>query len=334
MSKVLVLGAGVNGLTCALRIKEKYPNVDVTIIGSELTPNTTGDGSGGLWLPYLSSNTPPHLISKWGMESFRKLHEYWVQGGYDVCLMPVYELYRPGNAGTIPMGWHNDVYGFRTLDKRHLDYVNDLYSANYISGTIFTTFKVVTNTLLRRYMERLRELNVRIIRDSVTSLLDPQYDGYDVVVNCLGLGARDVVPDERVRPVRGQIAKVHAPWINYTIQDKSTGHYIIPNDVECILGGTGQIDNFNIQVDEKDSDFILSGCEKIFPSLKNATLVSQWAGLRPGRDQVRLEAEIINNKLYIHNYGHGGSGFTLFWGCAGDVVDLYEKHTKRNTSKL
>lgn len=44
-------------------------------------------------------------------------------------------------------------------------------------------------------------------------------------------------------------------------------------------------------------------------------------GLRPyRRGGLRLETEELGQKLWIHNYGHGGSGITLCWGCADWVV--------------
>ena len=41
-----------------------------------------------------------------------------------------------------------------------------------------------------------------------------------------------------------------------------------------------------------------------------------------GRTEVRLDKEIISDKIVIHNYGHGGSGVTLSWGCAEEVVEI------------
>ena len=36
----------------------------------------------------------------------------------------------------------------------------------------------------------------------------------------------------------------------------------------------------------------------------------------------RLEAETVGDKLLVHNYGHGGSGWSLSWGCAAEAADL------------
>lgn len=47
--------------------------------------------------------------------------------------------------------------------------------------------------------------------------------------------------------------------------------------------------------------------------------------IRKTKDGLRLEAEEINDKLIIHNYGHGGAGVTLSWGCALKAADLLEE---------
>jgi D-amino-acid oxidase len=49
--------------------------------------------------------------------------------------------------------------------------------------------------------------------------------------------------------------------------------------------------------------------------------------LRPGRPSVRLEAEWIGDSLVVHNYGHGGAGVTLSWGCADAVVNEIRKQS-------
>jgi D-amino-acid oxidase len=52
-------------------------------------------------------------------------------------------------------------------------------------------------------------------------------------------------------------------------------------------------------------------------------VLEQRVGLRPGRPEVRLDVEHpVPGCTVIHNYGHGGSGFTLAWGCAEEVLRL------------
>ncbi len=47
------------------------------------------------------------------------------------------------------------------------------------------------------------------------------------------------------------------------------------------------------------------------------------AGLRPYRERTyRLEPETVGDKFVVHNYGHGGAGITLSWGCAHEVVGI------------
>jgi D-amino-acid oxidase len=52
------------------------------------------------------------------------------------------------------------------------------------------------------------------------------------------------------------------------------------------------------------------------------------AGLRPWRPEVRLEMETVGGAAVIHNYGHGGAGVTLSWGCADRVVELAEEASR------
>ena len=92
-----------------------------------------------------------------------------------------------------------------------------------------------------------------------------------------------------------------------------------------VLGGTHQSDDWNVSAYDKDRDFILGGCLKMAPAaISGAEFIGDWVGLRPGRCSVRLEKE---SDRIIHNYGHGGSGITLFWGCAKDVVELVRNST-------
>ena len=88
---------------------------------------------------------------------------------------------------------------------------------------------------------------------------------------------------------------------------------------------------WDTNVDEKETKEILDRVSEFEPTIKNATIIDQWVGLRPVRDCVRLEKEVMDVKTQygsklklqvVHNYGHGGAGISLFWGCALEVKDL------------
>ncbi len=86
----------------------------------------------------------------------------------------------------------------------------------------------------------------------------------------------------------------------------------------------------NTNLSLADRERILAGCAEAFPSLAAAEPVGDWVGLRPGRTCIRVEAAAGalqrpgggGEVPVVHNYEHGGSGLTLAWGCAGDVVRL------------
>lgn len=100
--------------------------------------------------------------------------------------------------------------------------------------------------------------------------------------------------------------------------------YIIPQCHSVVLGGTFQLNDWNTNPDENDTKKILRMCSKCLPALKEISDGNVQVGLRPYRDAgVRLEHEKIDGHVdVIHCYGHSGSGVTLSWGCAKDVVDL------------
>ncbi|KAI8433980.1 hypothetical protein MSG28_012131 [Choristoneura fumiferana] len=110
----------------------------------------------------------------------------------------------------------------------------------------------------------------------------------------------------------------------FGVESKTAGE-ITGTSETCVLGGTAQANDFSTEIRPEDAEHILNGCSTMIPTLRGAKIVKQWTGLRPARREVRLEAEERDGRLVIHNYGHGGSGVTLFWGCASDVLDLLRK---------
>lgn len=51
----------------------------------------------------------------------------------------------------------------------------------------------------------------------------------DLIVNCTGLGSMNMLGDKEMLPIRGQIARVCAPWVfEIILDDSDDGNYVIP----------------------------------------------------------------------------------------------------------
>lgn len=97
---------------------------------------------------------------------------------------------------------------------------------------------------------------------------------------------------------------------------------IIPRLSSVVLGGTADENVEDMNVDVEAAASIRDRCIQLVPELAGAKPLADRVGIRPCRSTVRLELEWVQGCRVVHNYGHGGSGVTLSWGCAADVVAL------------
>jgi D-amino-acid oxidase len=91
-----------------------------------------------------------------------------------------------------------------------------------------------------------------------------------------------------------------------------------------VLGGTRRVGDWNTEPDEATTERILASCSRLEPRLRDPRILAVRVGLRPGRTEVRLEAEPVDDGVLVHNYGHDGSGYSLSWGCAEEALSLVQ----------
>ena len=130
-----------------------------------------------------------------------------------------------------------------------------------------------------------------------------------------------------MEPIRGQIVRVRNPGIKRFVLDEENPEgvtYIVPRSGDCILGGTAEEGEWGLQPDPETAAAILRRCTQLQPRLKGVKVLEHKVGLRPGRPEIRLEHE-DGPIPRIHNYGHGGSGITLSWGCAEETLRLVQE---------
>jgi D-amino-acid oxidase len=147
---------------------------------------------------------------------------------------------------------------------------------------------------------------------------------FDLVINCAGIGARELVQDADLEPHRGQVAIV--PKIDglscAIVCDDEPLMYAIPRTNDCVFGGTNELSD-NLAPDAETTSRIVAECSRVV-NIDKPRVLGQRVGLRPFRKSgVRLERDRLRDlRTVIHNYGHGGAGFTLSWGCAEEVLNL------------
>lgn len=175
-------------------------------------------------------------------------------------------------------------------------------------------------------LERFMQLGGQVVQRKINSLQELCENGYDIIINCTGMGSKTLVDDEQVYPVRGQVLNVEAPWLKHFIRVGDGKTYIYPGVHNVTIGGTRQEQDCRLQVDEGDTSSILERCCRLEPSLAHAKVLREWVGLRPSRRNPRVEREQLQMQgrtvPVVHNYGHGGWGVTLAWGTALDALGL------------
>ena len=111
--------------------------------------------------------------------------------------------------------------------------------------------------------------------------------------------------------------------------------YILPrNDDMLWLGGLVQPNQWdrNLTLDYAPIRRMFSKIKEFYPPLRSYgddDVEEVLVGLRPARrGDICLEWDPICSSV-LHNYGHGGSGVTLSWGCASEVCALIDHALKR-----
>ncbi|DAC42453.1 MAG TPA: FAD-binding oxidoreductase [Candidatus Poseidoniales archaeon] len=307
MVDVSVIGAGVSGLSTGIRLLEAGYNV--RIFSQHSTPETVSDTAAAWWYPFLVE--PLEKTNRWSAETFSELVRLSEEEGLSCITMRLGKEFLEQECE--PPGWSNDIPHFRILEE---DEIASGYSFGWEIEAPVIEMHLYMPWLERRFIELGGEMTTRYVQQI------SELPGH-IVVNCCGLGGKELCDDHSLEPVRGQIV--------YTTQDPGFGRfdqrpesliYTIPRRDVTVLGGTAQRGDWDENIRDEDTELILRKCETLWPELDRSMIVGVSVGLRPSRKEVRLEAEVISGRKVIHNYGHGGAGVTLSWGCADEVARM------------
>ena len=325
---ILILGAGVSGLSSGIALLEKGHQVTIwakAVAGSQRPgepPAITSEVAAAVWYPYKAY--PQDRVNAWGEVTYDVFQRLSASGStveHGIVFSEVLEVL-PNQVGD--PWWLPAVRGsFRHAGE---DELPPGYSDGYVFRAPVIDMSIYLGYLARRFTRGGGILTVRSV-----SHIDEALGQCPVVINCTGLGAREVVGDQLLYASRGQVVRIRKPD-NFpprvVMDDSGPNHvaYIVPRLYDVVLGGIDAEHDETLRVDPQVTASILARCANLVPEIAHIlpeSILDVVCGLRPVRPSVRLELEkIAGGSWVVHNYGHGGAGVTLSWGCADEVVQL------------
>ena len=328
--QVCVVGAGVVGLSTAVHLLERFPGkLDLTLVADKFSPHTVSDKATGIFI-YSDLGVHSDQVEdgkRWLSTSLQRIQSIFSSAEnaqIGISLTPGYVFL---SSPQPEPWWKNLMFGFRQVRLNSAEANALSVPPDCAEIWAFSTYTLTPTVYLGWLMDKATKLGCTIKKAMITDLNELTFT-YDVVINCTGLGScKELVSDSKMYPIRGQYVLVRAPWIKHWLLYEDFGDLIIaPRASDVVLGATVEVGNWTESTDEEVISRIKKTCCDWVPSLAGAEVIGAFAGLRPGRDSIRLEECLSpNGSSLVHCYGHGGKGVVLSWGCAvdiGNIVDM------------
>ncbi len=320
---VLVVGAGVSGLTTAVRLAERGHAVTVVAADSaaESTSAVAAAIAGGPAFadPAVADEEwhPAALTVGWHRAGLAELTRLANVDGSGVRL----------GRGSLVSTQQVHVSPEWAAGLPEYEPCGDGEWPGYPLAFRVTIPVIDMRVYLGYLVHRLQQAGGKVEQARLSSLTDAA-DQAPIVVNCTGAHAREFAGDESVTAVRGQHVIVANPGIDEFLFELSKGPrpaVIVPHADRVVLGGTAGRGEWSRKPDDAQTAEILRRCAELDPRLRDADVLDVEVGLRAGRARVRLAAERVGRAHVVHNYGHGGVAVGMSWGCAADVATLVEQ---------
>ncbi|KAG9119496.1 hypothetical protein FRC07_005455 [Ceratobasidium sp. 392] len=342
MTSVVILGAGVIGLSTACKLQEK--GYTVTIIaehlpGDKKTIEYTSPWAGAHHVSRAEGDKVQEGINAYDARTFEVMWKMSEPGHpASGCFL---RLHQTENFIKQPDSAHSP-YWFMPGYKLSRDESQDKVTVEFETVTIDTS--VYLPYLLSVFLKN----GGKIVRARVSHLSQVAQGSY--------ASLKPSVEDRDVFPIRGQVVLIHAPWIKFGISEKTPDYisYIIPRrNGDVVLGGTYGINDWYPYPRAETVDNIIRRALALSPLIAppesragdrtptvedvKSIIVESGCGLRPGRkggirlergEIEYLEGEGSKSIPVVYNYGHGGQGYQSSWGTAERAVELVEETLK------
>ncbi|HEX2657021.1 MAG TPA: FAD-dependent oxidoreductase [Polyangia bacterium] len=280
MHDVVVVGAGIVGLTCAARLQQA--GARVAVVTADEPAQTVSAIAAAVWYP--SHVVSDQRLLGWARATFDELAAQADRGIPGVVMRPTRMLMRVTTAQR--PGWAAAVRDFRVVTR----------ARPFVEEWQFTVPSVEMKPYLAWLAQRITDGGGAWHRRRLTAL-DEAATLAPIVVNASGLGAAALASDPAVHPARGQIVVVANPGLDTSVRDEGNPAgmtYIHPRRSDVVLGGTYDAGESDRTPDRAVSQRILARCEILVPQLRGAPVLETLVGLRPARHGgIRLERDPV-----------------------------------------
>ena len=332
---VAIVGAGVTGLTCGVVFAEQ--GYRTAIFAKDIGQQTTSGAAAAVWFPYHVE--PAERVIPLALETYQVLLDLARFPESGVSIIESRQFLRTGEIEipdwAVPLGASvipSEVEGSRCASfnvsprdpSTSPAYAGSAQDDDCFANGFSLRVPLMDTTIYLDYLAaRFRKAGGEIQANVRFEKLEDVDTKFDIVINCAGIGARELVQDADLEPHRGQVAIV--PRIEglsrAIVCDDAPLMYAIPRTNDCVFGGTNELSD-NLEADSATTSQIVAECSRVL-NIDQPRVLAERVGLRPfRRSGVRLERDRLRDgRTVVHNYGHGGAGFTLSWGCAREVLE-------------
>lgn len=310
MTLVTVVGGGVVGLTTALELAEA--GYSVRVVRDLPVEETVSRVAAGLWFPYHVQ--PRDLALAWGRVSYERFDalaatDEGAAAGVRMARGVMVHRSEPD------LWWTEGLAGVREATPEELP-------DGAPGGQVAVLPLIDTGAYLPWLESRCRAVGVDLVVQHVGGLSEVPGD---VVVVAAGLRSAALIEDPDIVSGSGQVVRLANPGVtDWVVDDQNPAGmaYVLPHGRIVVCGGTDIVGGVQSEPDPVTERAILDRCSDLVPALRGAEVVSRAVGLRPVAPALRLNRWRLDGRDVVTNYGHGGAGVTLSWGCARDVVRL------------
>jgi len=265
--KIAVVGCGVIGLTTARMLQ--YRGYEVTIYTKEMAPNITSSKATGTW-------SPAHrLIDKTQVnqdfyEKFKRAHQVSFRtyqnllglGDYVVWTDSYAVRNEPRLSRDHDLDPEDEQYAFMNVlpqtvalkPKEHPFRAEYVYRSTSMVFNIPSLLKLYTDAFFRFGGKlKIREFKSREDLDALPE---------KCVVNCTGIGAKQLTNDDCLMPISGQLAFVIPQnYVNYRIN--APGAYTINRKDGIVIGGTHKMNSWDTTPDREDTERMVLAIKEV-----------------------------------------------------------------------